>query len=302
MMAALREAFHWRLFLEALRKWQHDKASRLGAALAYYTVFSLAPLLVIIVALLGLLVGRASSEGQVIEQISDMIGADAARFIQEVLMRSTSRQSGIVATITALFVLLIGAGGVFHQIQDALDAIWQSADEQVGVKRAIRERLLCCLMVLCVGFLLLLSLLASAVVSAAGAWLSAYVRLPAVLLQSANTALSLACTTALFALMFRYLPNVKMKWSAVWVGSFITACLFTVGKYFIGLYLGRSAVISAYGAAGSLVVIMMWAYYSAQIFLYGGEFICIYSGRTLAAHRSAASVPVEPDSGSSHLI
>lgn len=285
----IRDAFRWSLFQQAFYDWRRDRAARLGAALAYYTIFSLAPLLVILVAISGIVFGQEAAQGQIVAQIQGLVGKESARVIEGMLANaSNEKKAGSVATLVGVALLFVGATGVFAQLQDALDTVWDvEPPKSRGVWSLVKTRWVAFTMVLGVGFLLLVSLLVSAMIAAMGTFVSDYLPVSTLLMQLVNIVISIGVVTLLFALIFKYLPNERIHWSDVLVGAFVTAVLFTVGKFFIGFYLGNSAVSSTYGAAGSLVVILLWTYYSAQILLYGAEYTQAYA-RTYGSHAEKA--------------
>ncbi|HEU4506286.1 MAG TPA: YihY/virulence factor BrkB family protein [Nitrospira sp.] len=270
----------WHLIKEAAADWSHDRAPRLGAALAYYTVFSLVPFLVVVIALIGLVLGQEAAQSAILSHIATMVGDQSAAAIKDMIRRADQPSTGLVATVLAVVTLLFGASGVFGQLQDALNTVWGvEPKEGRGVWGFIKDRFLSFVAVLGTGFLLLVSLLLSSALAAFGNWFSGLLPLPEALLHLFNFALSFVVVTGLFALIFKVLPDAKVAWRDVWVGALLTATLFTIGKYALGLYLGKSNVASAYGAAGSLVLILLWVYYSAQILLYGAEFTQVYANR-----------------------
>jgi membrane protein len=272
----------WRLLKETVKEWGEDKSSRLAAALAYYTVFSLAPLLILVIAIAGLLFDQAAVREQIVQQIQSLVGEDGASIISTALDNANrpGQNSGIIATIISIAVLLFGASGVFAQLQDAMNTVWDvEAAPNNAATGFIRKRILSFAMVLSIGFLLIVSLVISAALSAAAAFLSGALPGFDLLWQLLNIVLSLVVLTVLFAMLFKFVPDVRIAWKDVWFGGFITALLFTIGKYLLGLYLGRSSVGSAYGAAGSLVVLLAWIYYSAQILFFGAEFTQVYARR-----------------------
>ena len=259
------------LLKEAFAGWNRDNAPRLGAALSYYTLFSLAPLLVISIAVAGLAFGEEAAEGRIVAELSGLIGRQGASALQGMVENSRQLKTGLVAGGIAIVTLLLGATGVFVELKGALNDIWNVQPKPSnGVWDFVRGRLVSLAMVMAVGFLLIVSLLASAALAAmqqfAAGWLPGWDNL----LWLLNTAVSLAVITLLFALIFKYLPDARIDWKDVWFGAVTTSLLFTVGKTLIGLYLGRSSVGSVYGAAGSVVVIVVWVYYAAQIF-FGAE-------------------------------
>ncbi len=270
----------WHLIKEAAADWSHDRAPRLGAALAYYTVFSLVPFLVVVIALIGLVLGQEAAQSAILSHIATMVGDQSAAAIKDMIHRADQPSTGLVATGLAVVTLLFGASGVFGQLQDALNTVWGvEPKEGRGVWGFIKDRFLSFVAVLGTGFLLLVSLILSSALAAFGKWFSGLLPLPEALLHLFNFVLSFVVVTGLFALIFKVLPDARVAWRDVWVGALLTAALFTIGKYALGLYLGKSNVASAYGAAGSLVLILLWVYYSAQILLYGAEFTQVYANR-----------------------
>ena len=270
----------WGLLKEAASDWSFDRAPRLGAALAYYTVFSLVPLLVIIIALIGLVFGQEAAQSAILAQISNLVGEQSAAAIKDMIERASEPSTGVVATVIAIATLLFGASGFFGQLQDALNTVWGvEPKEGRGFWGTIKDRFLSFVAVLGTGFLLLVSLVVSSALAALGKWFSGVLPMPEVVLQTINFAVSLIVVTALFALIFKVLPDARVAWRDVWIGAAMTALLFSIGKFAIELYLGKSNVASAYGAAGSLVLILIWVYYSAQILLYGAEFTQVYANR-----------------------
>lgn len=274
-------------FIELVKKtvqeWSEDKASRLAAALAYYTTFSLAPLLVLIISLLGLLGYRNLAESQIMAQVEGLVGPEGRDLIAT-MIETTSLQTsaGVVASIISLVTLLFGALGVFGQLQDALNTIWEVAPRPsenfwATVKSLITKRLLSFSMILVVGFLLLVSLVLSSALAAVTDMLGNVLPLPPFVLQGLDFLLSFAVITVLFALIYKVFPDAEAAWKDVLVGAAVTSLLFTIGKFLIGLYLGRSDVSSAFGAAGSLVILLLWIYYSAQVVFLGAEFTQVYA-------------------------
>ncbi len=270
----------WHLAKEAAADWMHDRAPRLGAALAYYTVFSLVPFLVVVIALIGLVFGQEAAQSAILGQIADLVGEQSAAAIKDMIQRADKPSTGLLATGLAILTLLVGASGVFGQLQDALNTVWGvEPKEGRGVWGFIKDRFLSFVAVLGTGFLLLVSLVLSSALAAAGKWFSGWLPLPETVLELLNFAVSFVVITGLFALIFKVLPDAQVAWRDVWVGAALTAALFTIGKFALGLYLGKSNVGSAYGAAGSLVLVLLWVYYSAQIMLYGAEFTQVYANR-----------------------
>lgn len=268
------------LLKETFSEWSKDKASRLAAALSYYTIFSVAPLLIIAVAVAGLVFGRAAATQQLVAEAQDLLGPQGAEAIRTLLENASRTGAGIMATVIGVGTLLVGASGAFAQLQDSLNTIWEVKPKAGrGIKGVLRDRFLSFSLVLVIGFLLLVSLVLSAALAAMGKYLAGVLPLSSALMQAFNFALSFAVTTFLFALIFKVLPDVRIRWRDVWIGAAVTALLFSVGRFLIGLYLGRSSVSSAYGAAGSLVVVLVWVYYSAQILFLGAEFTQVYATR-----------------------
>ncbi|MFL5242998.1 MAG: YihY/virulence factor BrkB family protein [Gemmataceae bacterium] len=259
-------------------QWMEDKAPRLGAALAYYMIFSLAPLLVIVIGIAGLVFKHGAAESHVIDQMQNLVGEEGAKGIRSMVESAGKHESGLVGSILGIAMLLFGAAGLFGQLQDALNTIWEVEPKPGrGVWGFIQDRFLSISMVLGIAFLLMASLVVSAAVAA-------FVQLfgdvaAGVVGHVLNEIVSLIVTTLLFAMIFRFLPDAKIAWRDVWLGAALTALLFEIGKFLIGLYLGHSGVASAYGAAGSLAVLLIWLYYSSQIFLYGAEFTKAYANK-----------------------
>jgi len=255
----------------------------MGAALAYYTIFSLAPLLIIAVAIAGLAFGMQAAQGEIAGQIEGLIGRDGAKAVQSMIQSAHKPAHGVIGSLIGVFALFLGASGVFSEMQDALNSIWHvNPDSKAGVVNLIKDRFLSFGMVLGIGFLLLVSLLFSALLAAIVKYLGGIFPVLAVLLESLDFLLSLLFITVLFAMIFKLLPNIKIAWSDVWVGAALTSLLFTTGKFVIGFYIGKSVSASAYGAAGSLVVVVAWIYYSALLLYFGAEFTRVYA-RTLGS-------------------
>jgi len=272
---------------ETFQGWQEDGSLELGAALSYYTAFSLAPLLVIAIAIAGLVFGREAVEGRLFGEIRGLVGAQSAATLQSMIASAGKHVSGALATVLSVVAILFGASGVFGQLQTSLDRIWHVAPRSDrGIWGLLRDRFLSFGMVLGVGFVLLVSLMVSAALAAMGAYATGLLLAVAPLLSAVNFVVSFAVVTALFAMIFRFLPDVHVAWRDVWAGAAATALLFTIGKSLIGLYLGRSSVSSSYGAAGSLLVILLWVYYSAQILFFGAEFTKVWT-----VHRGGRIVP-----------
>jgi membrane protein len=267
----------WSLGYETVNEWINDRASRKGAALAFYTVFSLAPILILSIAIAGLFFGKEAASGEIYGQVADLLGADAAKAVQAMIQNASKPGAGIIATIIGMVTLFLGATTALAELKDGLDQIWRAPPEKTsGFWYFLRKRLLSVGLILSLGFLLLVSLVLSAIVSAmARRW--GPVDATATVLQAVNFLFSFGLVTLLFAMIYKILPAVRIAWRDVIVGSVITALLFSIGKMAIGLYLGNSAVASTYGAAGSVILVLIWVYYSAQIFLLGAEFTKIYA-------------------------
>ena len=270
----------WDIAKRAALAWWYDNVSRLGASLSYYTLFSLAPMLVIAIAIAGFVFGAEAARGEIVSQIQGLVGREGARAVQAMLQGAAKRSSGIVATIVGLVTLVVGATGVFLELQTALNGIWRVKPKpSAGIMDVLRQRLISFGLVVGVGFLLLVSLLVSAALAALGKFLGSYMPGYAVLGQALNVLLSLAVITLLFAMIYKVLPDVELAWRDVWVGGLVTAGLFSIGKLVIGLYLGTSSTTSTYGAAASVIVLLLWVYYSSQIVLLGAEFTRAYVDR-----------------------
>lgn len=279
-MRRLRQA--WGLVTETATSWVDDDAPSMGAALAYYTVFSVAPLLLIVIAVAGLVFGRDAARGEIIGQLGGLLGTANARVLDDLLDSVDRPGTGLLATVVGVLVLLVGATTVFAELQSALDRIWRAPARPPGqgLWHLLRTRLLSLGMVMGLGFLLMVSLVVSAGLSALGKWWSGRFSDGAVLLlQAIDASASLLLLAALFAMIYKWMPRVRVAWRDVVVGAVITALLFTLGKTLIGLYIGRSGLASAFGAAASLVVLLVWVYWSAQIFLLGAEFTWVWANR-----------------------
>ena len=278
-MPAIRDT--WALLRDTVLSWIDDDASTLGAALAYYTLFSIAPLLLIVIALAGLVFGEQAARGGVIDELRGLMGDDGARAVESLLASANRDGHGVWATVGGSIVLLIGATSVFAELQNAMDRIWRVAAEPpaVGVWSWVRRRLLSVGMILGIGFLLMVSLVASAALAALGRWWAPLLGGAGLLGSVFDFVLSLALVTLAFAMIYKWMPRVRLRWHDVWIGAAVTALLFTLGKQLIGTYLGRSGIASGFGAAASLVAMVLWVYYSAQIFLLGVEFTWIWARR-----------------------
>ena len=269
----------WSLLSTTFADWYADRAQRMGAALAYYTIFALTPGLVILMALAGFLMGPGA-ESRIIEQIHELIGEQGAKAIEATVKSARTSSPGAAGITAALFTLMFGLWGVFGELQDGLNTIW-GVTPKPGRRLVdmVKDRFWSFTLVVGIGFLLLVSLVVSAWLAAVGTYVSYLLPAPAWALETLNFLISLTVITGAFAVIFKLLPDVKVAWRDVWLGAAVTSLFFTAGKVLIGLYLGKSAVASAYGAAGSLVVIVVWVYYSAQILLFGAEFTKVWTRR-----------------------
>jgi membrane protein len=286
----------WEILKQTLNSWTEDNAFRLAAALAYYAVFSLAPLLIIAIAVAGAVFGPRAAQGEAMGQIQGLIGPGGAEAVRAMLLNAHQPGTGVAASLLGLLSLIFGATGVFVSLQDGLNTVWQVKPKPTNlVLGFLRQRLHTFTLVLGVGFLLLVSLVISAAISAAGAYLDSRFGSP-IVWQGVNLVISLAVVTLLFAMIFKLLPDVRIRWRDVWVGAAVTAVLFTAGKFLIGMYIGRGSFTSIYGAAGSLVLILAWVYYSSLILFFGAEFTQVYANRYGVSIRPAANAePLTPE-------
>jgi len=260
------------VFKQAVKEFGEDKAPRLGAALAYYTMFSIAPLLLVVIAIAGFVFGKEAAQGQIFAQLHGLIGAKGAEALQDMVASAAKPKTGTLATIVGIVTLLFGASGVFGQLKDALNTIWNVEPKKSGgIFALIKDRFLSVAMVLGVGFLLLVSLAIDAAISGFAKF--AGNRMPGgeAVWQTVQMLISLGVVMVLFAMIFRFLPDLRIAWHDVWLGAAFTSILFVLGKFALGFYLGRAATSSSYGAAGSLIVLLLWVYYSAQILFFGAE-------------------------------
>ncbi|HET9034661.1 MAG TPA: YihY/virulence factor BrkB family protein [Myxococcaceae bacterium] len=280
---------------ETVTRWTEDKASTLAAALAYYSLFSLAPLVLIAVAVAGFVFGQQAAAGEMYGQLAGLIGDGGAKALQEIAANMTrERHGGVIATIVGIATLIFGATGVFAQLQDSMNTIWKARPPTTNdIVEWLRVRLLSFSMVLGIGFLLLVSLVLSAVLSAVSGYLGMFIPGGVAFGQALNATVSLVVITVLFAMIYKILPDTPVAWRDVWLGALVTSFLFTIGKFAIGFYLAKASVASSYGAAGSVVILLLWVYYSALILYVGAEFTHVYSMR-YGSRRSATHTPV-PD-------
>ena len=296
------------LLLESFEEWSRHKGARLGAALAFYTLLSLTPLLLVVVSIGGLAFGKQAAEGQVIAQIENLVGPQGAMAISAVLHGSHNTTHGLIATILGLITLLFGASGVLMELRDALNTVWDVPPSQTSGLRSIlqilKDRLFSFALVLSIGFLLLVSLVVNAWIAALGRYFSAVLPVPEFVLEAANLLVSFAVITGLFATIYKVLPDVRIEWRDVLLGGAVTSLLFTMGKFLIGLYLGKASFASTYGAAASVVILIVWVYYSGQIFFLGAEFTKVFARRygsysdggpaNLVTESSTPAVPQTP--------
>ena len=267
------------LFKKAAVAWMDDFAPSMGAAISYYTVFSLAPLLVIVIAIAGAVFGREAVQGQISSQIAGIVGEQGAKMVEGLIAASSDTDKGKIAGLISIVILIVGATTVFNELQSALDRIWKvpEAAKPSGIWGLLRERLLSFGLVLGVAFLLMVSLVVSAALAAFGAWAGGLMPGSVVLLEALNLCVTLALLTVLFGLIYRFMPSTTVNWREVWVGAFVTAVLFVLGKLLISLYINKSGMGASFQAAGALVIVLVWVYYAAQIFLLGAEFTKAYA-------------------------
>ena len=263
----------------SVKAWLDDYAPSMGAALSYYTVFSLAPLLLIVIAVAGMIFGAEAARGELIGQLRGLIGDAGAKGVQDILAAASTPSRSIIASIVGIVTLIAGATSVFGELQSDLDRIWEVPDQKKpsGIVALVRSRLLSFGLVLALGFLLLVSLVISAGLAAVGRWWGPMFGHWTTVLAIVNFVISFGIVTTLFAFIYKILPRAHVGWQDVWIGAAVTALLFTIGKVLIGLYIGKTAVASGFGAAGSFVVLLIWVYYSAQIFLLGAEFTWVFA-------------------------
>jgi len=270
----------WILIKETASRWSDINAPRLGAALAFYSVLSIAPLLVLSVAIAGLVFGPQAAEGRIVAELQSLIGYQGGLVIQDLLIHTRHLSSGVAALAIGILLLVFGASSVFLELRDSLNLVWgYQTTAGPGVLGIIKSRFVSFAMVVGIGFLLLVSLLFSAAIAAAGKYFGGMLPISEVVLHTANALISFVAVTVFFALLYKVIPDVRIEWRDVWIGAAVTSLLFSLGKLLIGLYIGKAGVGSAYGAAGSLVAFLIWVYYSAQIFFLGAEFTHEFSER-----------------------
>ena len=285
-----------RIFGTALKAWWDDDAPRLGAALAYYTLFAIAPVLLVATGIANLAFSADAVRGEIVNQLDHLVGHEGAQAVQSLLDGASQQRVGIIATTIGGVAFIVAATGAFLELQAALNTVWRvKANPRTHLKAFLIDRLVSFGLVVAIGFLLMVSLAATAALAAFGAWLSRHSSSVPLVWSGVQILVSLIGTTSLFALLYRVLPDVHLGWRDVTTGAFVTAVLFTVGQQVIGLYLGQSSVASSYGAAGSVMILLLWEYYSCQIVLLGAEFT-----RAYAEHRGTTPDPelfAEPDTG-----
>jgi len=271
----------WSLLKAAGRNWVQDYAQSMGAALAFYTMFSLAPILLIVIAVAGIAFGDEAARGEIFMQLEGLLGTPGATAVQSLVESAGRPANSVPAAIFGVIFVLVGATTVLAELQDALDRIWRAPTRigHSGLWQMVRIRLLSLGMILGVGFLLIVTLVFSAAVAALSRWWHPIFGDWETIAKSADVALGLVVTTLAFGVIFKAMPRAAVAWKDVWVGAVVTSVLFVAGKFLIGAYIGRSGVSSIFGAAASLVIVLLWVYYSAQIFLYGAEFTWVYSHR-----------------------
>ena len=270
----------WLLLKDSAIAWDADNVGTQGAALAYFTVFSLSPLLTLVIVLSSLGFGYEAASGHLVSEIRGLIGVEGSIFVQSLITNAYNSDSNILVTIFSIVMLLLGSTAVFVQLRDSLNTIWRIQQKPTGTIRGfLRGRLLSFAIILGIGFLLLVSLVISAVLAAMSTYLSGHFAILTRMVSVLDFVVSFVGITVMFALLFKFVSAAKVKWKDAWVGAGMTSFLFSIGKFLIGLYLGNGAIGSTFGAARSLVVIMLWAYYSSQIILYGAEFSRLYAER-----------------------
>ncbi len=269
----------WKLCRESVEAYLEDGAVSRGAAIAYYTVTSVGPVLLIVIAIAGLVFGRDAATGAIQAQASGLMGDQSAQLLQSVVKSAASPKSGLIATLIGLFTFLLTASGIFGEIQSALNFIWRAQPKGSTVSRLVRARLVSLGLVAALGFLLIVSLAVSAAVAALFSRINQYLPFGALVLEAINFLVSLALIAAMVGAIYKILPDRMLEWRDVTVGAVVTALLFTIGKSVIGVYVGSSSMATSYGAAGGLLIMLIWIYYSAQIFLLGAEFTKVYAAR-----------------------
>jgi membrane protein len=282
----------WNLTKQTMQSWLDDYAPSMGAALAYYTLFSLAPLLLIVISVAGMIFGEDAARGEIALQLRSLMGNSGANAVQDLLNSAREPAEDSLATAVGLLLMFIGATSVFAELQDALDRIWRvpARPKTSGWLKLVRARLLSFGMILAIGFLLTVSLVASAVLKVMGRWFEPIFGGWYLVMSTIDALGGFLLVAAMFALIYKIMPRVHIQWKDVWTGALLTSLLFGLGKFLIGLYVGQSGVISGFGAAGSLVIVLLWVYYSAQIFLIGAEFTWVYT-TTFGSRKPAMAGP-----------
>lgn len=298
---------HHKQILDLIKKtvtaWVDDYAPSMGAAIAYYTLFSIAPLLIIAIAVGDFVIGHQAAQSEIIGQIQGIVGAEGALAVQGLLQKASEPAHSLPAIAGSVITMIIGATTVFGELQSDLDRIWRVSvpSQERGLWHLLRTRLLSFGLVLGVGFLLLISLIISAVIAAFGKWFSSLFAGWEVVLLALDLSISFAITTVLFALIYKYMPRATISWRDVWIGAAVTAFLFAIGKFLISLYLGRASAAFGFDAAGSLIVLLLWVYFAAQIFLLGAEFTCVYSNTYGSKAAQVTGIePVVPGNATRH--
>jgi membrane protein len=276
----MRRPIMLRTFKGAARAWWDDDCTRLGASLAFYTLFAIGPVLLAATSIAGMVFGAEAVQGEIVAQLDHLVGREGALAVQNLLQAAAQRPSGIIATLTGAITFLLASTGAFLELQVALNTIWRVKPRPTGFVYAfVMDRLRSFGLVVAIGFLLLVSLAVTAALAAFNAWLFKVSPANAMLWNVINTLVSIVVTTGLFAMLFRFLPDVRLRWRDVTTGAVVTSLLFTIGQQVIGWYLGQSTIVSSYGAAGSLMILLLWVYYSCQILLFGAEFTRVWAAR-----------------------
>ncbi|HEX8297227.1 MAG TPA: YihY/virulence factor BrkB family protein [Chthoniobacteraceae bacterium] len=282
------------LLRETYVQWTLHKAPKMGAALAYYTTFSLAPLVILTLSLVTLIFDRETARAGLVTQFNSLVGSEGGAILDTILAQSASQRSGLLGTIIGIGVLLLGASGVFGELQDSLNQLWEIPPKKRPILAVIKDRLLSFSMVFVIGFLLLVSLVLSALLAAVNKFMDGFLPGLDALWEIGNFAASLVVITLLFAIIFRVLPDVRIAWRDVWIGAALTSLLFAVGKFLLALYIGRSAFESSYGAAGSIIALLLWVFYSSQILFFGAAFTRVYARREGTHQHSSKPLRTKP--------
>jgi membrane protein len=269
----------WELFKETYVEWRQHNASQIGAALAFYTIFSLAPLCIIIIAVIGYFLGKESVQAYIIIQMAEFVGNNNAQNIMTMIQKAYKPGSEVYATIFAFLIMIFGSSFIVVMLKNAINTMWGANQYSSGIVATIKERLISCIIVLIFILISFLLMILSSLLAALKLYVSSSFPIPIILYQAGDIFVSVLILTLIFAVLYKFLPDVIVSWRDVWVGAVVTALLFTTGKFLLGSYIGRSSVSSAYGAAGSLVVVLLWVYYSAQIIFVGAEFTQVYARR-----------------------